>query len=154
MLTIIAYAFGIMYSPGPVNLLSIHGGINGNTKRYMGFYIGISCAMFFLFITLGFLGNTFINPQFIPYMSFFGCCYILYIAYKVIKANVSISPSSKQDKNLSLWDGVLMQLLNPKGLVATLPIATIQFPAEGIEGSAIITWSIALSLLAFGAPLS
>lgn len=154
MLTIIAYAFGIMYTPGPVNLLGIHSGINGKTRGHAGFFIGIGCAMFILFVALGFLGNTFINPLFLPYISLLGCCYIVYIAWKVIKASVSVSHSPGQDKNLSIWDGIFMQLLNPKGLVATLPIATIQFPAEEIQGSAIVIWSLGLSVLAFGAPLS
>jgi len=154
MLTIITYAFGIMYTPGPVNLLGIHSGINGKARSHVGFFIGIACAMFILFMTLGFLGNTFINPAFIPYMSLLGCCYIIFIAWKVMKASVNVTPSSGEDKVLSIWDGLLMQLLNPKGLLATLPIATIQFPAENIQGTGIVIWSIGLSILAFGAPLS
>ncbi|NQY86712.1 MAG: LysE family transporter [Colwellia sp.] len=154
MLTIITYAFGIMYTPGPVNLLGVHSGINGKVSEHIGFFIGIAGAMFILFVTLGFLGNTFINPKFIPYMSLLGCCYIVYIAWKVMTAKVSINSSSGEGKVLSIWDGLFMQLLNPKGLLATLPIATIQFPAENIQGSAIVIWSIGLSILAFGAPFS
>ncbi|MBL4765373.1 MAG: LysE family transporter [Colwellia sp.] len=154
MLTIITYAFGIMYTPGPVNLLGVHSGINGKVGEHIGFFIGIAGAMFILFVTLGFLGNTFINPKFIPYMSLLGCCYIVYIAWKVMTAKVNVNSSSAEDKVLSIWDGLFMQLLNPKGLLATLPIATIQFPAENIQGSAIVIWSIGLSILAFGAPFS
>jgi len=154
MLTIITYAFGIMYTPGPVNLLGIHSGINGKARHHIGFFIGIACAMFILFITLGFLGNKLINPTFIPYMSLLGCCYIVFIAWKVMKARVNVSSSTGEDKVLSIWDGLFMQLLNPKGLLATLPIATIQFPAENIQGTGIVIWSIGLSILAFGAPFS
>ena len=154
MLTIISYAFGIMYTPGPVNLLGIHSGINGKVTEHIGFFIGIAIAMFLLFVTLGFIGNTFINPELIPYMSLLGCCYIVYIAWKIMWARVSVEPSTEEEKVLSIWDGLFMQLLNPKGLVATLPIATIQFPSENIQGSAIVMWSIGLSVMAFGAPLS
>lgn len=154
MLTIISYAFGIMYTPGPVNLLGIHSGINGKVTDHVGFFIGIGIAMFILFVTLGFLGNRFINPKFIPYMSLLGCCYIIYIAWKIMWVRVSVTPSSGEERVLSIWDGLFMQLLNPKGLIATLPIATIQFPSENIQGSAIVMWSIGLSVMAFGAPLS
>lgn len=154
MLTIITYAFGIMYTPGPVNLLGIHSGINGKVTDHIGFFIGIACAMFILFVTLGFLGNTFINPTFIPYMSLLGCCYIIYIAWKIMSVRVSVNPASGEERVLSIWDGLFMQLLNPKGLLATLPIATIQFPSENIQGSAIVIWSIGLSIMAFGAPFS
>lgn len=154
MLTIIAYAFSIMYSPGPVNLLGLHSGINKKIKTHIGFFIGVGLAMLILFLGLGFLGNTFINTSWLPYTSLLGCIYIIYVALKVFKASVEVNQSPKQEKNLSIWDGLLMQLLNPKGLIATLPIATIQFPAEGIQGGAIIIWSIGLSILAFGAPFS
>ncbi|MDX2366935.1 MAG: LysE family transporter [Colwellia sp.] len=154
MLTIITYAFGIMYTPGPVNLLSIHSGINGKVRGNVGFIIGVTCAMFISFLTLGFLGNRFINLLYLPYISLFGCCYIIYIAWKLMKVRVNVNTSSEDNGVLSIWDGLFMQLLNPKGLLATLPIATIQFPAENIQGSAIILWSIGLSILAFGAPLS
>ncbi|MGF1681663.1 LysE family translocator [Photobacterium minamisatsumaniensis] len=154
MLTILAYAFGVMYTPGPVNLLGIHTGISGKTRGHVGFFSGIACAMFILFMALGFLGNTFINPMFVPYMSLLGCCYIIYIAWKVLKANVRVNSSLEDSSVLSIWDGFFMQLLNPKALLATIPIATIQFPAENIQGSGIVLWSMALSILAFGAPLS
>lgn len=154
MLTIIAYAFSIMYSPGPVNLLGLHSGINKKIKTHIGFFIGVGLAMLILFLGLGFLGNTFINTNWLPYTSLLGCIYIIYVALKVFKASVEVNQSPKQEKNLSIWDGLLMQLLNPKGLIATLPIATIQFPAEGIQGGAIIIWSIGLSIIAFGAPFS
>jgi threonine/homoserine/homoserine lactone efflux protein len=154
MLTIITYAFGIMYTLGPVNLLSFHSGINGKVIDNINFIIGVTCAMFISFVTLGFLGNRFINLTFIPYISLFGSCYIVYIAWKIMRANVSVNISSGEERVLSVWDGFFMQLFNPKGLLATLPIATIQFPAENIQGSDIVIWSIGLSILAFGAPLS
>ena len=33
MLAIIAYALGVMYTPGPVNLLGLNVGINGQGKQ-------------------------------------------------------------------------------------------------------------------------
>jgi len=154
MLTIITYAFGIMYTPGPINLLSVHSGIHGKFSSNVGFFIGVSCAMFISFITLGFLGNTFINLSYLPYISLLGCCYIIYVAWKLMKVKVRVKASLGEHSTLSVWDGFFMQLLNPKGLLATLPIATIQFPAENIQGTDIVIWSIGLSILAFGAPLS
>ena len=45
-----------------------------------------------------------------------------------------------------------MQLLNPKALMATLPITTLQFPAAGIHGLSLVVWAFGLALLAAGAP--
>lgn len=83
-----------------------------------------------------------------------GCSYIFYIACKVFRANVNVSTEDKQENVLSFKDGLFIQLLNPKALLATLPISTIQFPAAGITGSTILFFSVILSIMAFGAPAS
>ncbi len=153
MADIFAYAIGIMYTPGPINLLGLSSGLNKQTRSHLGFFIGVGSAMFILFVLLGYLGLQVINPQFLPYVSLIGCGYILYIAWKVAKAKVQVSDTSA-DASLSFFDGLFMQLLNPKALVATLPIATIQFPSADITGAAIVFWSFILAILAFGAPTS
>ncbi|KPM77562.1 LysE family translocator [Pseudoalteromonas sp. UCD-33C] len=153
MADIFAYAIGIMYTPGPINLLGLSSGLNKQTRSHLGFFIGVGSAMFILFVLLGYLGLQVINPQFLPYVSLIGCGYILYIAWKVAKAKVQVSDTSG-DTSLSFFDGLFMQLLNPKALVATLPIATIQFPSVDITGAAIVFWSLILAILAFGAPTS
>ena len=153
MADIFAYAIGIMYTPGPINLLGLSSGLNKQTRSHLGFFIGVGSAMFILFVLLGYLGLQVINPQFLPYVSLIGCGYILYIAWKVAKAKVQVSDTSA-DASLSFFDGLFMQLLNPKALVATLPIATIQFQSADITGAAIVFWSLILAILAFGAPTS
>ena len=153
MADIFAYAIGIMYTPGPINLLGLSSGLNKQTRSHLGFFIGVGSAMFILIVLLGYLGLQVINPQFLPYVSLIGCGYILYIAWKVAKAKVQVDDASA-DASLSFFDGLFMQLLNPKALVATLPIATIQFPSADITCSAIVFWSIILAILAFGAPTS
>ena len=144
---------GIMYTPGPINLLGLSSGLNKQTRSHLGFFIGVGSAMFILFVLLGYLDLQVINPQFLPYVSLIGCGYILYIAWKVAKAKVQVNDTSA-DASLSFFDGLFMQLLNPKALVATLPIATIQFPSADITGAAIVFWSLILAILAFGAPTS
>ncbi len=153
MADIFAYAIGIMYTPGPINLLGLSSGLNKQTRSHLGFFLGVGSAMFILFLLLGYLGLQVINPQFLPYVSLIGCGYILYIAWKVAKAKVQVSDTSA-DASLCFFDGLFMQLLNPKALVATLPIATIQFPSADITGAAIVFWSLILAILAFGAPTS
>lgn len=152
MSEIFAYALGVMYSPGPVNLLGLHSGLNKQTRAHLGFFVGVAIAMFILFVSLGFIGLKVVNPQILPFISLAGCGYILYIAWKVARANVKLSLDQAPLNSLTFRDGLLMQLLNPKGLVATLPIATIQFPSAGITGVAIVLWSAVLATLAFGAP--
>lgn len=154
MLEIFAYAIGIMYTPGPINLLGLHSGLNNKATQHLGFFIGVGSAMFTLFVFLAFVGLQVINPQVLPFISLAGCLYILYIAYKVAGSDINLNSDTAESTDLSFKDGLFMQLLNPKALIATLPVSTIQFPSVGIEGMAIVFWSFILAVLAFGAPAS
>ncbi|WP_028022031.1 LysE family translocator [Enterovibrio calviensis] len=153
MLEIFAYAIGIMYSPGPVNLLGLNGGIQGKTKQNLPYFTGVAIAMLILFVSLNVVGGSLVTEDSLPFVSAAGCGYILYIASKLMVARVQID-NKEIDDSLTFKDGLVLQLLNPKGLIATLPIVTIQFPAAGIHGTSSLFWIFVLSILAFGAPTS
>lgn len=152
MLGILAYAIGVMYTPGPINLLALHGGIQGKARSQIGFYFGVGTAMLILFLLLSYAGNRLVNNQILPYISLLGCGYIVYLSFKVLKSKVTFSHQQFNPTSLRFRDGLLMHILNPKALVATLPISTIQFPAEDITGVQILVWSLLLSTVACGAP--
>ncbi|MDW6093434.1 LysE family translocator [Vibrio rhizosphaerae] len=150
MLEIWTYALGIMYSPGPVNLLSLNGGMQGQTRHHIGFFFGVACAMFILFISLSYLGHSLVNDDLLPYIALCGCSYILYLAWQLMRSSVTLK--QRASFTLSFKNGLMMQLFNPKGLIATLPIATIQFPAQNMTEGQIMIWSGALALFAGCAP--
>lgn len=152
MLAIVAYALGVMYTPGPVNLLGLNVGINGQAKRSVGFCLGVGSAMLVYLLVLGWAGAAWIGGQARVAVSALGCGYILYLAFKVARAKAELETATDAPRLLSFRDGLVIQLLNPKAMVATLPIATLQFPAAGIQGVSLIIWSFALALLAAGAP--
>ncbi|WP_447553568.1 LysE family translocator [Vreelandella sp. EE22] len=152
MLAIVAYALGVMYTPGPVNLLGLNVGINGQAKRLAGFCLGVGCAMLVYLLVLGWAGAAWIGGQARVVLSALGCSYILYLAFKIARANATLETDAEPPRLLSFRDGLVMQLLNPKAMVATLPIATLQFPAAGIQGISLVIWALALSLMAAGAP--
>ena len=153
MVEILAFALGIMYTPGPVNLLSLNAGLNGQSHTHWRFCLGVGCAMFSLFLILGYTGAWIVTPALQLIISCVGAVYITYLAYKVARASVIVSDQTQQPSaTLSFRSGLLMQLLNPKSLIVILPIVTVQFPAAGITGSAILFWTLLLGVLAFGAP--
>ncbi len=158
MVEIFAYAFGIMYTPGPCNLLSLNGGLNGQINTTFRFCIGVGCAMLFWFLVLGYTGAWLITPGYQLLISAVGAFYIAYLGLKVGGADTSLKASdnsaqSTNDANkLNFKSGLILQLFNPKAFIAILPIVTVQFPAADISGAAIVVWSILLSCMAFGAP--
>ncbi|MCG6507796.1 transporter, partial [Vibrio parahaemolyticus] len=80
------------------------------------------------------------------------------LAIKIFRSQVNQN-NTGEDKNsevrvLTFRDGLMMQLLNPKGITVALPVATVQFPAAGIAGVSLFAWCVGLAVFAFGAPWS
>ncbi|NYT72187.1 LysE family transporter [Halomonas sp. QX-2] len=152
MLGIVAYALGAMYSPGPVNLLGLNIGINGQARQSVGFCLGVGTAMLAYLLVLGWAGAAWIDDETLIVVSALGCAYIVYLASKIARSSVDISEPDNAPRLVSYRDGLVMQLLNPKAILATLPIATLQFPAADIHGLSLVFWAFGLSMLAAGAP--
>ncbi|HFG2004002.1 MULTISPECIES: LysE family translocator [Gammaproteobacteria] len=150
MLDIIIYALGVMYTPGPVNAICLNSGIQKQSSIF-GFSLGVSIAMFALFGTVSLIGEALMNDAFLRWTAILGAIYILWLAYKIFFSRVG-KVESEPSQSMSLQDGLMLQLLNPKGITVALPIATVQFPSAGITGGYIYVWCAILALLAFGAP--
>lgn len=152
MLEIVAYALGVMYTPGPVNLLGLNAGLNGQAKTSVGFFLGVGLAMLVLFMVFGWAGAAWVRGDMLALVGAVGCGYIFYLAVKIARSSIDLGAVRQAPRVLRLRDGLIMQLCNPKGMIATLPIATIQFPAAGIHGVSLLLWSLGLTALAIGAP--
>lgn len=153
MVEILAYAFGIMYSPGPVNLVSLNSGLQRQTQHGLAFCIGVGVVHMSMFALFGYTGSWLVSPQWLLPISLLGSAYILYLAYKIARAGWAAKiDTANSSLNLNFRSGALMQLLNPKAPVAILPIVTIQFPAAGVGGYEILLWSCVLGIMAAGAP--
>lgn len=149
---IVAYALGVMYTPGPVNLLGLNAGFNGQARTSLGFFIGVGLAMLTLFLLFGWAGAAWVRGDMLAVVGVAGCGYILYLAIKIARSSIDMDKVRQAPRMLQFRDGLIMQLCNPKAMIATLPIATIQFPAAGIHGMSLLFWSLGLAALAFGAP--
>ena len=152
MTDIILYAFGVMYTPGPVNAIGLNNGIQ-KQPHIFGFFSGVAVAMFILFFSVAFIGEKIMNPSYLKVASVLGSLYILWLAYKIFRSQVSEYPRA-EPRRLNFRDGLLMQLLNPKGITVALPVATVQFPSLGITGGLLFAWCVGLAVFAFGAPWS
>ncbi|UXI03442.1 LysE family translocator [Photobacterium sp. TY1-4] len=152
MTDIILYAFGVMYTPGPVNAIGLNHGIQKQT-RIFGFFAGVAVAMFILFFSVALIGEQMMNDSLMKSASVLGSLYIFWLAYKIYSAQVD-EQSRGEARTLTFQDGLFMQLLNPKGITVALPVATVQFPSEGIAGVSLFAWCLGLAVFAFGAPWS
>ncbi|WP_097460846.1 LysE family translocator [Mangrovitalea sediminis] len=152
MLAIFAYAIGMMYTPGPINLIGLNSGINGQLRSSVGFFLGVGLAMLILLLGFGWIGTEWVQGDGLVLISAIGCLYIGYLAVKIFAASIHLNTNGDTTPKLGFRDGLLMQLMNPKGTIATLPIAAIQFPAAGIHGMSLVMWSAVIAVMAVGAP--
>lgn len=151
MLQMLLYGFGIMYTPGPVNIMGLTLGLNKKFKNSFGFFTGVGIAMFILFFVFGYTGEKFIKKDYLLYTSVIGALYIAYLAVKMFKEDVKVDVE-KESNTLTFKDGFIMQIVNPKAWLAALPIATINFPANNINGFNIFIMSVLFGLIVIGAP--
>ncbi len=151
MLQMLLYGIGIMYTPGPVNIMGLTLGLNKKFRKSIGFFTGVGLAMFILFFICGYSGEKFIKKEYLLYTSILGGIYICYLAIKVFQEDVTIDDQLKKS-TLTFRDGFIMQIINPKAMLAALPIATINFPANNITGINIMFMSAVFGLLVIGAP--
>lgn len=151
---IVLYAFTVMYTPGPVNLLSLNEGLSASLRETWGFFAGVALAIFCWFAVIGFAGQILIVRDLIPYIALAGSAYILYLAFKVFTSTPTVS--EHQDKThpgrLSFGNGFFMQLLNPKNSLVVIPITTVMFPGQEITGIALFGCSALIALGGGGAP--
>ena len=152
MLGILLFAVGVMYTPGPVNILSLNSGAQKQLFAHIPFCIGVASALGFWFLLIGYTGSLIVNETILPLIAVAGVCFILYLAYKILSSKVGDVNRNKTVVVLTYKDGLLMQLLNPKSMLVVLPVTAVQFPAAGIDGGWIAVWSICLGALGFGAP--
>ncbi len=154
MLGILLFAIGVMYTPGPVNILSLNSGAQKQFVAHIPFCVGVASALGFWFLLIGYTGSLIVNETLLPIISVAGVCFILYLAYKIMSSKVDDVSKNETVVVLTYKDGLLMQLLNPKSMLVVLPVTAVQFPAAGIDGVWIAVWSICLGVLGFGAPFT
>lgn len=154
MLGILFFAIGVMYTPGPVNILSLNSGAQKQFRAHIPFCCGVASALGFWFFLLGYTGSVIVNASLLPIIAGAGVCFILYLACKILSSKVEDAGRNETVTVLAYKDGLLMQLLNPKSMLVVLPVTAVQFPAAGIDGVWIAVWSVCLAALGFGAPLT
>lgn len=152
MLEVFAYGIGVMYSPGPVNMIGFNEGLNGKFKSSIRFFAGVGAAMLILCVLLGYVGQVLVSESYLPFISIIGCSYILYLAFKILTAPKSSNTKSVNKVQLRFQDGFIVQVFNPKAMLALVPITTVQLPAAGVTGAAILPVALAIGILAMWAP--
>ncbi len=119
LLSFLLFVFVTSFTPGPNNIMSMLFANKYGFKRTLRFCFGVG-AGFFIIILLCCYFNLLLK-DFIPKVEFFmtilGAAYMVYLAIKIIKSSKNTAKAADGDKNNSFTAGMLLQFINPKGIL-------------------------------------
>jgi len=111
-----AVMFPLVFSPGPANVVFALSGVKQGIKNSMPLVAGVDIVFIVYSLIIGFgLGEVLkAYPQLLIVIKVLGISYLIYMAYKFVAVS-SQSDNDKSSKIYTFFDGVILQLLNPKG---------------------------------------
>lgn len=150
VLAFLALLLPLTLSPGPATIALVGLGMNRGIVRSMPFYSGMLISAFFIAVA----GGMGLNAVFIAYpmvyeiLRYGGICYIVYLAWKFLRARPSISGSTDGEYRVS--DGMLLTALNPKFyLVVTVLFTQFLKPGQDALWAVILGFTAVLAFSQF-----
>ena len=117
LFSLISYVLISSFTPGPSNISSASMAVLHGYKNTLSYQMGLAAVVFFLMFLSGWLSTTLLNffPALEPIMRYMGAGYILYLAFRILKASYTFT--EKDVKPLGFVHGFMLQILNPKLIV-------------------------------------
>lgn len=124
-LSVIPYVFITTFTPGPSTITSASMGVCFGIRRTSKFLYGITVGFFIVMFLCGSFSNLLLRviPSIEPIMRWVGAGYILWLAYRIFKANYAIKEKTEISP-MGFYKGFLLQFLNPKLAIYGLTLYT------------------------------
>ncbi|MFF2753120.1 LysE family transporter [Psychrobacillus sp. NPDC058041] len=118
IVSFLLYVFVTSFTPGPNNIMAMLFANKFGLKKTIRFCLGVGAGFFVIMLLSSYfnlvLGNFIPKIEFI--MTILGAIYMLYLAIKIITSKNN-DQNNKGDKNNSFLTGMLLQFINPKGIL-------------------------------------
>ena len=127
----LTYVFVSTFTPGPNNILSM---INGNHHGYKGtvkFLFGVCTGIFIIMLLSSYFNLILVNliPKIQTFVEIIGALYMLYLAFKIMVADINHSSEADNQGLNTFKRGLLLQFVNPKVILYGITIyATFIIP--------------------------
>ena len=150
-ISLIPFVFITTFTPGPNNIACASMAISFGIKKSMCFIYGIFIGFTTVLLFAGFFSNILLKmvPGLEPVMRLIGAVYILYLAFNLLKTDYSFQQKAKQVKPFSFNQGVLLQFLNPKGIIYAITLYSAFLYSITDKPQYIILFAFTLSSIAF-----
>lgn len=159
MIQLLIFLFPLAYSPGPGNMFFAAMGARFGFRRTIPANLGYHLATWLVTLAFGLGFGWFLAefPRFFDAMKYVGSAYVLYLAWKLMRAGTS---SNEQEVNpAGFWAGVWLLVLNPKAYIIIMLLYAQFLPEAGdieiwqvLKITTIFTLNncIAFSIFAYG----
>ncbi|MEH7085140.1 LysE family transporter [Neobacillus drentensis] len=150
LLSFLLYVFVTAFTPGPNNIMAMLVANKYGLKKTIRFSLGVGSGFFVLILLCAYFGL--LLKSFIPKVEFImtilGVIYMLYLAIKIITSK-NDGNHNDGDKNNSFLTGMLLQFINPKGILYGITtISTFVLPYHTSNVS-LILYSFFLAFVGF-----
>lgn len=117
VLSFLLFVFVASFTPGPNNIMAMIFANQYGFKKSIRFCFGVGAGFFITMLICSYFNL--LLDRFIPkielFLTVFGFVYMLYLAYKIFKSTAN--SKGKEGKNNSFFKGMILQFINPKGLI-------------------------------------
>jgi threonine/homoserine/homoserine lactone efflux protein len=113
----------LMLTPGPAILMVINLGINYGFKSGIRFVLGviIGANIVVLSVILGLASIILTYPTLRLILLILSSAYLIYLAINILRQNSS-STLQRTTRKLNIFDGILLQLVNPKNYIVQITL--------------------------------
>ncbi len=150
LLSFLLYVTVTSFTPGPNNIMAMAFANKYGLKRTIRFCAGVSAGFFIIMLICSYFNL--MLKSFMPKIEFvmtiLGAVYMLYLAFKIVSSKDS-GDEKEEEKNNSFLAGMLLQFINPKGILYGLTvIATFILPNYHSQIS-LVLFAVLLALIGF-----
>ena len=114
---LVSYILISTFTPGPSNVTSASMGVLHGYRNTLQFQLGLAAGVLIVMFISGSISTALLSifPVLEPVLRFAGAAYILYLAYRILKASYVFAENNA--KPLGFVQGLALQVLNPKLIV-------------------------------------
>lgn len=147
--TFLSFVFVTSITPGPNNISSASMGMLFGYRQTLNYLLGIASGFFLLMMVCAFLSGSLLlyAPSAQVYLKYVGASYIIWLAYKTF--NASYAASNESTNLASFSRGLILQMVNPKGLFYGMTIFTTFLAGVGEWPLLSLVWMTFLALVCF-----
>ncbi|UAL54454.1 MULTISPECIES: LysE family transporter [Metabacillus] len=150
LLSFLLYVFVTSFTPGPNNIMAMLFANKYGLKKTIRFCLGVGAGFFVIMLLCSYFNLLLENfiPQIEFIMTTLGAIYMLYLAMKIITGKNN-AKDNDGDKNNSFLTGMLLQFINPKGILYGITaISTFILPYHSSNFS-LLFYSLFLAFVGF-----